>query len=258
MKKVFTLFAAAVLGLSAYAQEAPTECPSMFYFEPVEEVQDASNVVLELQITNSSANLNGFNIYVQKPEAAEWVMIDDLFMRYSTPEGYGHNIFGAFVYPNGNIPTDAQYEAFINAWMDFNTSINQDKLVIIEVLKTNNCRFFPVFEAPAGVARFAIDFSGCEDTKAPLEITADNTNPTECSFAYTGGVEGTRAWSPEEAPLLKLDKVNGQVMKAIETGISTINTDQNVDNRIFDLQGRELQSVPEHGIYIQNGKKYVK
>ena len=39
--------------------------------------------------------------------------------------------------------------------------------------------------------------------------------------------------------------------------ISTIINDK-ADNRIFDLQGRELQSVPEHGIYIQNGKKYVK
>ena len=41
------------------------------------------------------------------------------------------------------------------------------------------------------------------------------------------------------------------------TGISTITNDK-VDNRIFDLQGRQLKSVPEHGIYIQNGKKYVK
>jgi hypothetical protein len=39
--------------------------------------------------------------------------------------------------------------------------------------------------------------------------------------------------------------------------ISTIINDK-VDNRIFDLQGRQLKSVPEHGIYIQNGKKYVK
>ena len=39
--------------------------------------------------------------------------------------------------------------------------------------------------------------------------------------------------------------------------ITTIINDK-ADNRIFDLQGRELQSVPEHGIYIQNGKKYVK
>ena len=27
---------------------------------------------------------------------------------------------------------------------------------------------------------------------------------------------------------------------------------------IYDLQGRELQGVPQHGIYIMNGKKYVK
>ncbi len=41
------------------------------------------------------------------------------------------------------------------------------------------------------------------------------------------------------------------------TGISTIVSDK-ADNRIFDLQGRELKSVPEHGIYIKNGQKYVK
>ena len=41
------------------------------------------------------------------------------------------------------------------------------------------------------------------------------------------------------------------------TGITTIGTDY-VNGRIYDLQGRELKSVPEHGIYIQNGKKYVK
>ena len=41
--------------------------------------------------------------------------------------------------------------------------------------------------------------------------------------------------------------------------INTVDVDTtNGDNRIFDLQGRELKSVPEHGIYIQNGKKYVK
>jgi len=39
--------------------------------------------------------------------------------------------------------------------------------------------------------------------------------------------------------------------------ITTITSDK-ADNRIFDLQGRELKSVPETGIYIQNGKKYVK
>ncbi len=47
------------------------------------------------------------------------------------------------------------------------------------------------------------------------------------------------------------------VTLAEPNAISTIINDK-ADNRIFDLQGRELKSVPEHGIYIQNGKKYVK
>ena len=67
----------------------------------------------------------------------------------------------------------------------------------------------------------------------------------------------------EEAGTYNFELVNEakalmlKVTKAEETGISTIASDK-VDNRIFDLQGRELKSVPEHGIYIQNGKKYVK
>ena len=28
--------------------------------------------------------------------------------------------------------------------------------------------------------------------------------------------------------------------------------------RKVTIDGRELQSVPEHGVYIQNGKKHVK
>ena len=47
------------------------------------------------------------------------------------------------------------------------------------------------------------------------------------------------------------------VTKSNPDAISTVTTDK-ADNRIFDLQGRELKSVPEHGIYIQNGKKYIK
>ena len=29
-------------------------------------------------------------------------------------------------------------------------------------------------------------------------------------------------------------------------------------NGIYDLQGRKLSKEPTHGIYIKNGKKYVK
>ena len=55
------------------------------------------------------------------------------------------------------------------------------------------------------------------------------------------------------------EKEGGLALKVTKhlTGIDTIAADK-ADNRIFDLMGRELKSVPETGIYIQNGKKYVK
>ena len=74
MKKVFTLFAAALLGLCAFAQEGP--CPSRLYFEPAADEQPANNATFLLKLVNSSENLNGFNMEVQKPEAA----VDSLAM----------------------------------------------------------------------------------------------------------------------------------------------------------------------------------
>ena len=126
-------------------------------------------------------------------------------------------------------------------------------------MSTNDCRFFPILteEDDNTIARFTVDFSACEDTKEPLILKSDAT-PQGCSFSYTGGVEGTVAWTIDAPIVLKLDKIDGIIKKAVDTGISTINTDQPADNRIFDLQGRELNCVPESGIYIQNGKKYVK
>lgn len=42
------------------------------------------------------------------------------------------------------------------------------------------------------------------------------------------------------------------------TGIVRRITFIDKDNHIYDLQGRRLYSVPEKGIYIKNGKKYIK
>ena len=89
MKKVFTLFAAALLGLCAFAQEGP--CPSRLYFEPAADEQPANNATFLLKLVNSSENLNGFNMEVQKPEAAVWVedADDEDWVGFS---GYGHTI----------------------------------------------------------------------------------------------------------------------------------------------------------------------
>ncbi|MBO4721400.1 MAG: hypothetical protein J5629_00535 [Muribaculaceae bacterium] len=248
MKKIFTLFAVALIGLSAYAQWPG--CPSRFEYAQL--TNEANRVEIELQLVNASENLNGFNMQVQKPETAQWVMIDDIFEFYSTNEGYGATILA-----NWTGHTAAQMEAAMPKMMDYNTSINPNgNLVIIEILKTNACYYFPVLTEPAGVSKFAIDFSTCED--GVYEVKTDNT-PQQYSFSYTNGPEEHGAWTPTEEDsqlVLQLEKTGDEVK--IYDAISTIAVDQPADNRIFDLQGRELQSVPEHGIYIQNGKKYVK
>ena len=38
--------------------------------------------------------------------------------------------------------------------------------------------------------------------------------------------------------------------------VKTIDNDGT--NRIYDLRGLKLQRIPERGVYIMNGKKYVK
>ncbi len=170
--------------------------------------------------------------------------------------GYGHTILARW---EGVTDSKREQQLFKKADLKCNVKEETGNLVIIELLSTNDCRFFPILteEDDNTIARFTVDFSACGDTREPLILMSDAT-PQGCSFSYTGGVEGTVAWTIDAPIVLKLDKIDGIIKKAVDTGISTINTDQPADNRIFDLQGRELNRVPESGIYIQNGKKYVK
>ena len=84
MKKIFTLFAAVALGFAAYAQEA---CPSVLSFAPMAEEQDANKVMIELQLVNSSLNLNGFNMEVGRYAVAEdGTLTADETMQWATDE----------------------------------------------------------------------------------------------------------------------------------------------------------------------------
>ncbi len=338
MKKFFTLFAVALLGITAYAQ-----CPSRLYFEPAEAEQDASNAMFHLKLVNSADYLNGFNMEIQKPAAAEWLE-DEEDGEWVGFTGYGHTILAMWE------PTNLNWrETKLFQKADLKCSIKEEKLVIIEILSTLDCRFFPQLteEDDNIVARFSLNFSGCEDGDFVLRSEA---TPQGCSFSYTGDPTGTYngAITIDEPIVLELTKVgdivkikgtepvvepvtisgivkdaDGAPLKDVTvtlneadakeaittttndegayslqytpeegktynvsfekegyvsqnydatevpdvvtleedttppTGISTIGADSN-NVRIYDIQGRELKSVPEHGIYIQNGKKYVK
>ena len=154
--------------------------------------------------------------------------------------------------------TDAIRKQMLTSKCDVKYNVKENgNLVIIELLSTNDCRFFPVLEEKTAIGEFGIAWTPTAKAGEEATLLAPAI-PSRYSFAYTGGVEGTRAWTPDAPLSITLVNDGTQITEKVNTAISTINTDKAVDNRIFDLQGRELQSVPEHGIYIQNGKKYVK
>ncbi len=255
MKKIFTLFAAAMMGVCAFAQ-MPETCPSELGLKLLNG-DDPTQVEVELTVINSSLNLNGFNTELELDNSN--VAFKKVSRKAFTAAGYADVILARL-----EDATDEEREELLLEFCDVQSNIKQSgNLVIIELLKTNECRFFPVLEEHTAVGKFWMDWTGALEAKdgedVPSVKLAAPAIPSRYSFSYTGGVEGTRAWTPEAPLEYTLYLVDGKVTdEKPTTAISTINTDQNVDNRIFDLQGRELQSVPEHGIYIQNGKKYVK
>ena len=54
------------------------------------------------------------------------------------------------------------------------------------------------------------------------------------------------------------DLSNMTVVFTDTDGIEYVSTPSAADDALYDLQGRKLNSVPQHGVYIKNGKKYVK
>ena len=254
MKKIFTLFAAAFVGLCAFAQDP---CPTKMEMQLLDG-SDPANVFFEFVITeNNSLNLNGFNLEVTKPHDAVWKRAQGA--NYVTAKGYAPYILERINLDGATYPadfTDDELEDMLGDFLDNKSNAKtvgeETNLVFIQILSTNDCRFYPNHAGTVGKGK--VDMSALGDGE--YVFRAENT-PETASMSYTGGPEGTRAWTIDEPIVMKLNK-NGDAVTQVVDAISTIAIDQPVDNRIFDLQGRQLQSVPEHGIYIQNGKKYVK
>lgn len=48
-----------------------------------------------------------------------------------------------------------------------------------------------------------------------------------------------------------------QIVREVATAISHITTSAKTDNAIYSIDGRKLKAVPQHGLYIMNGKKHA-
>ncbi len=257
MKKIITLFAVATVALATIAGDCPTQ--SMLYLLNGD---DAANVEIELGFCkNTSACLEGFAFAITKPEGASWKKAygNDFF----TAQGYAPYILGCLTNNNGEGYSEEELEGFLNRRCDIQGILRNDKLVIIEILNTNGCRYFPTY--PGKLGKFTVDMSALEDGE--YEFFADNNNE-DCCLMYTpdDSNDNQQVWVLSQPMVITLLKEGNTVTEKSSvpatfapeyTGISTVAADK-ADSRIFDLQGRELKSIPEHGVYIQNGKKHVK
>lgn len=253
MKKIITLFAVATVALATIAGDCPTQ--SMLYLLNGD---DAANVEIELGLSkNTSTTLNGFYFGITKPEGAIWKQAygNDFF----TGQGYASYILGCL---EGGY-SEEELEGFLNRRCDIFGDLRNDQLFLIEILNTTTCRYFPAY--PGKVGKFTVDMSALEDGE--YEFFADN-NQEACNLFYTPDDSNGNQWvwilsQPMVITLLKEGNTVTEKSRVPATfapeysGISTVAADK-ADSRIFDLQGRELKSIPEHGVYIQNGKKYVK
>ncbi len=263
MKKLFTLFAAALVGLAAFAQEP---CPTKMEMQ-LQDASDPANVFFEFVITqNNSLNLNGFNMEITKPDGVTWKRAQGA--NWVTAKGYASYILERINIDGATAAdfTNDELEDMLGDFLDNKSSVknNGATLMFIQVLSTNECRYYPTHAGAVGMGK--VDISALPDGEYEFKTLVDAEGaPTAggSSFSYTGGPEVPAGVHPEEGnwimdePVSMILKKEGDSITQV-TGITTIAVDKPADNRIFDLQGRELQSVPEHGIYIQNGKKYVK
>ena len=256
MKKILSFFAMALVGLSILAQD----CPTQFKLSLLNG-DDAANVELETQIVNTSAYLAGFQMYIKRSEGGENIQWKKFGWEWFSVRDYLNVILANAEIPEGQDISDEEF------WMDYvevKGDIWSGFLAIKQTLYPWNGILYPIFEEPTSVGKICLDMSACEDGE--YELRVDNSIPKSYNVASFRFPEGYHVWYIDEPMVFTLVKEGNTVteLRSIPasfapdlSSISTIAAD-NAESRIYDLQGRELNSIPEHGVYIQNGKKHVK
>ena len=204
MKKIFFLSALAMTVCAINAQNNGS-CPSWLEFRIPNDIGNANHLEIELWLHNNSQNLNGFNVEISLlDERAQWLIVDEDNNKYFTAAGYGKNILARW-----EGITDEEREADLEQHCVVESALRSNgDLCIIEVLSTIDCKFFPttlaedsyanVYDEGIPVGRFAIDVSNFDNGLYNWGLGVPCCENNKYSFSYTGGVEGTRAWAPDE------------------------------------------------------------
>ena len=189
MKKCILLLAMAVAVFTIFAQ---SPCPSSLRFKIPGDIGKADNLIIEVSLINTSENLNAFNLYVYKDPQVQWIVVDEDTNEYFTAKGYGKNILARW-----EGVTDEEREAELDQHCVIRSNRYDNRLLILEILSTNECRFFPTsdyYDSDIHIGRFAVDVSNLEDGYYHSDVlNVYNSNTNDYCFSYTGGIEGTCA-----------------------------------------------------------------
>lgn len=233
MKKFFTLFAAALMGLAAFAQEGTTSIS----YEAVA-TDNAAATQINIIVDNSSPYLNSIQQGIIPESGAEFV---------KTGTGMNKKWFwpnGAYILALFPDATDDERNQYINDFADIQQSINEGRLVMVAGLKTNDCYFYPATKGQLGY--FTMDLSAMPDGDEVTVATLSGL-PAHSAFSYKTPENPSLAVPPVETPI-KVKK-NGNNVEPI-TGINTVETIKNVTSvKYYNLQGIE-SATPFDGVNI--------
>lgn len=236
MKKFFTLFAAAVVGLSAFAQDA---APKVI-FEPVE-TEDASKTTVTIKVENSRDDLNAISLGMLPAENAQFIKImnEDEDEFYWWPNG---------LYVLGNYPgkSDTWKTNKVRSNADIKESVkNGGELVIIALLSDENCRTFPAENGTLGT--FTMDLSALPDGEKvkAFELDKDKGNT---NFALLNGSSIYPEDTAEGYPEVFVKKEGNKISPV--TAINVVDAVKNVTSvKYYNIAGVE-SATPFQGVNI--------
>lgn len=92
-----------------------------------------------------------------------------------------------------------------------------------------------------------------------IGTTIDANSSFTVSFSVTSTIQ-----MPSVLPWIELiyicndeEYTKKSTDRATATAISNVKKNKDNNNTIYSLDGRKLKTIPSHGLYIMNGKKYI-
>ena len=232
MKKLFTLFAAALVGVSAFAfTEGNTK---LVYTVAADQDPAATEITVDLQ--NSNDDLNGIQQGIIPEAGAEFI---------KTGTGMQKKYFwgnGAYILAMFPDVTDEDRNANLDSFCDVKQDINDGRLVVVTLLSTNDCFVYPAYDGNLG--RFTMNLSALEDGNDILVATLSE-NPEHSNFADASAVSHN-----VERTEIRVNKANGKVGPVVVDAISVVDAAKDVTSvKYFNLQGVE-SATPFDGVNI--------